>query len=197
MPQVVLDISPSLDGYVAGHGIIAPETPFGAVGHRLHRWIGFDGGVPDGVDDAAARRMFADAGAVVLGRRMFDVGIDHWGEDGAFGMPCFVVTHRGREPLQRGGTRFEFVGAGVAEAVALAREAAGGREVIVAGGADIARQCLQAGLVNELRLHVVPVLLGRGVRLFDAPLPALELEFLASQASVNAMHQTYRVRVRD
>ena len=197
MSRVVLDISPSLDGYVAGHGRIAPETPFGEAGHRLHRWIGFEDGTPDAVDDAAARRMFADAGAVVLGRRMFDVGIDHWGEDGAFGLPCFVVTNRAREPLRRGPTRFEFVGAHVAEAIALARAAAGGREVIVVGGADIARQCLQAGLVDELRLHVVPVLLGRGVRLFEAPLPALELELLASEASVNAMHQTYRVRVRD
>ena len=195
MQRVVLDISPSLDGYVAGHGI-TPQAPFGEVGHRLHRWIGFDGGVPDAVDQAVAQRMFANAGAVVLGRRMFDVGIDHWGEDGAFGLPCFVVTRRRHEPLQRDPTRFEFVEEGVAAAIAAARTAAVGREVIVVGGADIAKQCLVAGLIDELRLHVVPVLLGRGAGLFEASLPRQELELLACEVSANALHQTYRVRGR-
>lgn len=192
MARVIIDMSPSLDGFVAGEGVTI-DAPFGDAGHRLHRWLGMDGGVPEAADDEAARRMFANAGAVVIGRRMFDVGIGHWGEDGAFGLPCFVATHRSREPLQRGATRFVFVTDGVEAAMARACNVAGERDVIVAGGAGVARQCLAAGLVDELRLHVVPVLLGRGTRLFDAPMPRCEAEPLDLVRTGNAVHQSFRV----
>lgn len=189
MGRVILDLSPSLDGYLAGDGI-SVQAPFGDAGHRLHRWLGFEGAVPEPADDEAAARMLEGVGAVVVGRRMFDVGIGHWGEDGAWGRPCFVVTHRAQAPLLRGPTRFEFVTDGVPAALARARDAAAGRDVVVAGGAELARQCLAAGLVDALRLHVVPVLLGRGARLFDG-MPAAEFRTVRAAASAHAVHQEF------
>lgn len=187
--NVVLDLSPSLDGYLAGEGV-SVQAPFGDAGHRLHRWLGFEGTQPEPADDEAARRMLADAGAVVLGRRMYEVGIGHWGEDGAWGRPCFVVTRRAHAPVLRGPTRFEFVTDGVQAAVARARAAAGGREVVVAGGAEVARQCLAAGLVDAMRLHLVPVLLGRGTRLFDG-VAADGFRPLRAVATANAVHADF------
>jgi dihydrofolate reductase len=188
--RVILDVSPSLDGFLAGVDV-SVDAPFGSAGHRLHRWLGFDGGVPDARDEAAAAAMLAGAGAVVIGRRMFDVGIAHWGDDGAWRMPCFVVTHRPRPALVRGATVFTFVTEGVHEAVRQARAAAGDEDVVVAGGAGIAQQCLAADLVDELRLHVVPVLLGRGTRLFADSLRFQETRLTGLVATPNAIHQTY------
>lgn len=192
MTRVILDMSPSLDGFVAGREIRV-DAPFGTAGHRLHRWLGMDGGEPDSTDRAAATLMLANAGAVVIGRRMFEVGIGEWGDDGAWERPCFVVTRRPGAPLVRGPTTFIFVTDGVTAAVARARETAAGRDVVIAGGGELARQCLALGLVDELRLHVVPVLLGEGARLFGEDLPARELRLVREEASANALHQIYEV----
>ena len=189
MARVILDISPSLDGYVAGNDITV-DAPFGDAGMRLHRWIGFDGGQPEAADQAAAS-MFATAGAVVLGRRMFDVGIAHWGPDGAFERPTIVVTRRAREDLARGATTFHFETGGVSAAVQRARAIAGERDVIVAGGAEIARQCLALGLIDELRLHVVPVTLGSGANIFGGG-ALTEWQLASSQQTRNALHLVYR-----
>lgn len=190
MARVILDISPSLDGYVAGNDITV-DAPFGDAGMRLHRWIGFDGGQPEAADQAAAASMFATAGAVVLGRRMFDVGIAHWGPDGAFERPTMVVTRRARDDLVRGATTFHFETAGVAAAIKRARDISGERDVIVAGGADIARQCLALGLIDELRLHVVPITLGSGASIFGGG-AMTEWQLASSQVTRNALHQIYR-----
>src|SRR4029450_590762 len=107
MGKVVVEISPSVDGYVAGPGV-AVGRPFGSAGSRLHRWMGEDGFRATEPDREALVRMYAKAGAVVLGRRMFDVGIDLWGEDGAFRLPAFVVTNRGEETLVGGPAAFTF-----------------------------------------------------------------------------------------
>ena len=192
MARVIVDISPSLDGFVAGHGV-SVDRPFGDAGHRLHRWLGFEGTTPEAVDEHEAGQMLATAGAVVIGRRMFDVGIGLWGEDGAFGMPCFVVTHRPQAALVRGPTTFTFVTDGVVAALEQALAAAAGKDVVVAGGAQLVQQCLAAGRVDELRLHVVPVLLGAGVRLFDAAAPGRELRLARQVASANALHQTFEL----
>ena len=190
MSKVIVEISPSVDGFVAGSGV-SVERPFGTAGHRLHRWIGFEGAEPAAEDRAASEAVFATAGAVVIGRRMFDVGIGTWGEDGAFERPTFVVTHRGEEPLVRGRTTFHFV-AGVDAALERAREAAEGKDIVVAGGADIVRQCLREGAVDELRLHLVPVLLGEGTPLFERGGPT-ELTLAGAVRSPNALHLTYRL----
>ena len=190
MSKVIVEISPSVDGFVAGGGV-SVERPFGTAGHRLHRWIGFEGAEPTEEDRSASEAMFATAGAVVIGRRMFDVGIGRWGADGAFERPTFVVSNRGDEPLERGRTTFHFV-AGVDAALERAREAADGRDIVVAGGADIVQQCLREGAVDELRLHVVPVLLGDGTPLFERG-DATELTLAGAVQSPNALHLTYRL----
>lgn len=196
MGRVVVDVSPSVDGYVAGRDVSVAE-PFGDAGMRLYRWMGLDGTTPTVTDQAAAERRFATAGAVVLGRRMFDVGIGPWGEDGAFGMPCFVVTHRAGEQVVRGPTTFTFVTDGVDRAVSLARASAGDEDVVIVGGADVVQQCLGAGLVDEIRLHVVPVLLGDGTRLFGGTLEhSLELERIDEVQSSAATHVAFEVASR-
>lgn len=193
MGRVIIDMSPSLDGFIAGAGVFT-ERPFGKAGLRLHRWLGLDGGRPEDADRQAAARMFETTGAIVLGRCMFDVGIAAWGEDGAFERPCFVVTHHPRESLVRGRTTFHFTDASIPAVIARARQVAGGREVLIPGGAHLARQCLASGLVDEVRLHVVPVLLGDGVRLFDDAPPGMEFELLDASTSRNATHLVYAIR---
>lgn len=192
MGRVIIDMSPSLDGYIAGRGVTI-ERPFGDADHRLHRWLGFDSTALTDADQEAAAQMFATTGAFLIGRRMFDVGIDKWGEDGAFGKPCFVVTNRPREDLAKGPTTFTFVSEGLSHAIALARAAARDQDVVVAGGANLAQQCIAAGYVDELRLHVVPVLLGGGTLLFNESVSRGELEATSVVASPNATHLTFKV----
>jgi dihydrofolate reductase len=183
--KVILHLSVSLDGFAAGPNI-GPEHPLGEEGERLHAWMAHD---PELVAE-----FFAETGAFVIGRRMFDLGIALWGEDGAFGMPCFVVTHRGREPLRRGPTTFTFVRDGIASALTQAMAAAGGRNICVAGGPTVAQQYLTAGLIDEVRLQLIPMLLGAGTRLFDnignAP---VELERTRLIATPSATHLRFRV----
>lgn len=190
MARVILDISPSLDGFVAGNDITV-DAPFGDAGMRLHRWIGLDGGQAEPADQEAAASMFATAGAVLLGRRMFDVGIAHWGPDGAFERPTIVVTRRAREDLARGATTFHFETGGIEAAIQRARAIAGEHDVIIAGGADIARQGLALGLIDELRLHVVPITLGSGSSLFGGG-ALTEWQLASSQQTRNALHLVYR-----
>lgn len=196
MTKVVVDVSPSLDGYVAGPAVTV-ERPFGSADHRLHRWLGFEGSTPTAADREAAQRMLATTGAIVLGRRMFDVGIGTWGEDGAFGRPCFVVTNRAHDDVVKGPTTFGFVTGGVRRAVELARPAAGDRDIVLAGGAQVVQQCLAEGLVDEIRLHVVPVLLGVGTHLFGHSLrESVELEQTEAVSTPLATHLTFRVARR-
>jgi len=191
MTKVTAQMSVSLDGYYAGprnstdpHDMAAFMTgPEGPGFFRVTRWVidamgwrerqGFAGGERS-VNSTIIEETFAAAGAYVMGRRMFDGGENPWGEVPPFRAPVFVVTHRDREVLQRqGGTSFTFVTDGIERAVALARDAAGGKDVAVAGGGTLLRQVLAAGLLDELELHIAPVLLGDGVRLFD---PSLGLD---------------------
>src|SRR5919106_4384923 len=175
MSKVVLDITTSLDGFVAGpdDGL---ELPLGRGGERLQDWIvrlaswrephGLEGGETDASSELVEEGLQA-TGAIVLGKRMYD-NAQGWGDEPPFHKPVFVVTHAEAEPQEkRGGTTFTFVTDGVESAVAQAKEAAGGKDVTVAGGASIAQQCLRAGLLDELQLHVSPLLLGGGVRLLD------------------------------
>lgn len=187
MGRVIVDISPSMDGYIAGKEV-TEQAPFGDAGHRLHRWIGLDGGEPTATDRDHATRTFANTGAFVLGRRMFDVGINTWGDDGAFGTPCFVVTSRPRAQLVRGATTFNFVADDVTRTVEFARRAAGDRDVVVPGGASVVQQCLAADLVDELHLHLVPVVLGGGTPLFGPVIDRRELELRGSVSTPNATH---------
>jgi dihydrofolate reductase len=179
----------SADGIVAGLDTSAVHR-LGRDGDLLHEWL-FEG---TEADAEVAARLFDGAGAFVLGRSMFDVGVDPWGEDGTFKKPCFVVTHRPAEPVVKGPTTFTFVTDGAESALRQAKAAAGGENVVVMGGGTTMRQFLRAGLVDELRLHVVPVLFGAGVRLFDGPVGEhVRLERTAVTETPSATHLTYRV----
>ena len=185
MTKVTAQMSVSLDGYYAGprstadpHDMAAWMEDLEAPGFfRVTRWVidamawrerlGFGGG-EQSVNSRIVEETFAAAGAYVMGRRMFEGGEIPWGDEPPFRAPVFVVTHRDREVLERqGGTSFTFVTGGIERAIEMAREAAGGKNVAVAGGGTLVRQIMAAGLLDELELHIVPVLLGDGMRLLD------------------------------
>jgi dihydrofolate reductase len=186
MARLTLDISMSLDGFIAGPNRTV-EQPLGDGGERLHEWIfglasfrerhGRSGGERN-ADDEVVRETLDTAGAVLMGRRMFSggegpweddpVADGWWGDDPPFRVPVFVLTHHARETVaKQGGTSFIFVTDGLESALAQAREAAGDKDVSVAGGASLVQQCIEAGLLDEMQIHLVPVFLGGGVRLFD------------------------------
>jgi dihydrofolate reductase len=172
MAKVLAGITMSLDGYITG-----PHDREGAGlgdgGERLHYWV-FGGpwtydsprGTAAEIDQKYMDEVFTSAGAWLVGRTMHDV-VDGWGDNPGFGLPVFVVTHRPHETVVKGDTTFEFVTDGISNALERGRAAAGDKNVIVMGGADLLRQYLAAGAVDELTLTIAPVLLGAGKRLFD------------------------------
>ncbi|WP_055712458.1 dihydrofolate reductase family protein [Streptomyces torulosus] len=173
---VTADMAISLDGYVAGTDVRV-DNPGGDGAEPLFEWIhdlaswrerqGMTGG-RENRDSELMREWFDATGAVVMGRMMYDTGEEFWGDNPPFRTPVFVLTHRPRPTLvKEGGTTFTFVTDGLRGALDRARAAAGDRNVDIAGGADTVRQCLREGLIDELQLHVVPVLLGDGLRLFE------------------------------
>jgi dihydrofolate reductase len=212
MGKLYADISMSLDGFVAGPNI-GPEQPLGEGGERLHDWIvglaswrashGKSGG-RTGRDDEVVKKLVARGGAVIMGKNMFGPGQGApsddgtwqgwWGDDPPFHKPVFVLTHQKREALQLSDTTFTFVNDGPESALEQARAAAGDDEVQIAGGASAIQQYLGAGQLDELSLHVAPLLLGDGVRLFDnldGADPKLEpVEVIESPA---VTHLRYRV----
>ena len=183
MSALKVNITMSLDGYVAGPNQ-SLQQPLGEGGEQLHDWAfatrtfraihGMEGG-STGPDDEVAAAIHRDIGATIMGRHMFGGGDGAWGEwkgwwgEGPpFHHPVFVLTHHAREPLEmQGGTTFHFVTEGIHAALERARSAAGAQDINLAGGADVIQQYLKAGLVDELNVHVVPLLLGGGARLFD------------------------------
>jgi dihydrofolate reductase len=209
MSSVTCQISISLDGFVAGPNQ-SIEHPLGEGGMRLHDWVfgthawraqhGEEGGERS-VDSDVVEGLLAGIGAYIMGRKMFGGGDGAWeeswrgwwGENPPYHVPVYVLTHHAREPLaMEGGTTFHFVTDGIESALAQARAAAGDRDVSIAGGASAVRQYLAAGLLDELYLHVVPVVLGSGERLLEnVGDPRLEpIEVIASPA---VTHVRYRV----
>ena len=201
MGTVVADISMSLDGYVAGpHDGLG--RGLGDRGEPLHAWVmggpwtygselGFDA---QGVDREVADEMFDGLGASIVGRRMYDV-VDGWGDEEAFPVPVFVLTSRPAPVRTVGRSSYTFVTDGIHAALEQAQSAAGDRRVHVGGGARTVQQYLAAGLVQELNVHLAPVLLGAGVRLFEElgdDLPVLEP--VRVRESPHAVHLRYRVR---
>jgi len=212
MSKVVAEISTSLDGYVAGPNPTL-ENPLGEGGDQLHEWAvrlkswRETHGLPDGEsgpDDELLAESVAATGAVVMGRQMFSGGEGPWeddanangwwGDEPPFHKPVFVLTHHAREPLVLKGTTFTFVTDGLDSAVDDARAAAAEQDVLVAGGADTIDQAIRAGLVDELQLHLAPVLLGAGARLFDGVAPELpRFEITQVIESPLVTHLRYRV----
>ncbi len=212
MSKVYLDISMSLDGYVAGPDADL-ENPLGVGGMQLHEWVfvleswrkphGQEGGETN-VDDEVVAEGLRAQGAVIMGRRMYSGGSGPWdqdpnaegwwGEDPPFEVPVFVLTQHAREPkpMPRGNS-FTFVTDGIEAALEQAQAVAGDKDVLVAGGADVAQQYLTAGLLDEVQVHVSPVLLRDGVRLFENIGADVKLEPTRVIESPNVTHLRYRV----
>ena len=201
----------SLDGYIAGPSQ-SEDAPLGEGGEQLHEWAlglaawrqahGREGGEVN-ASTRVIEESTENVGATVMGRNMFggegpwgdDPWDGWWGDDPPFHMPVFVVTHHAREPVvKQGGTTFTFVTDGIASALEQAREAAGGKDVALSGGAGVAQQYLAAGLVDEMDIHLVPVLLGAGTRLFENLAGAdLGLEITRVIEAPGVTHLSYRV----
>jgi len=210
MTKLTLDITMSLDGFIAGHNPRA-EQPLGDGGERLHEWMygleafrkrqGLAGGTTNR-DAEIIEESLAGTGAVIMGRGMFGGGDGPWdeswkgwwGDEPPFRQPVFVLTHHPREPLvMQGGTTFNFVTDGIGSALEQARSAAAGKNVAVGGGANVVQQYLRAGLLDELQVHVAPLLLGQGVRLFDhLGTDPTELEVIRVVESPAVTHLKYR-----
>jgi dihydrofolate reductase len=212
MSRLRCDISISLDGFVAGPNQ-SEENPLGEGGERLHDWVvplaawreahGHEGGA---VNESARilEESRENVGAGVMGRNMFgpigggpwrdDEWKGWWGDEPPYRYPVFVLTHHPRDPVEmKGGTTYHFVTDGIESALEQARAAAGGQDVTLWGGAEAANQYLAAGLLDELELHVVPLLLGGGARLLDGLGPAVKLEQVRAVEAPGVAHLKYRV----
>lgn len=212
MSKLTFEISVSLDGYVAGPNP-SLDDPLGERGMELHKWIfgldawrkshGLEGG--DRTQDSEiVEESMARNGAVIMGRKMYSGGSGPWeddpnangwwGDDPPFGVPVFVLTHHQREPLEMtDGANFNYVTDGPEAALGRAREAAGDRDVAIGGGAETIQQFLALGAVDEFQLHVIPVMLGSGVRLFEGLEPSTGFEVDRVIASPAVTHVRYRV----
>ena len=203
--KVFFSVSMSLDGF------IAPESAGELMGRQwmeLQAWIfplrffrenlKLGEGGEEGRDNDIARETYERTGASVMGKRMFDAGERMWPAEAPFHTPVFVVTHEKRDPWERlGGTTFHFVNDGIEAALDQARQAAGDRDVRIAGGGATIMEYVNAGLVDEFTIALSPVLFGAGVRLFDGVDPAgLALEPVRSESSPRVTHLTYAVRPR-
>lgn len=181
----------SLDGFVTGPNP-GVGNPLGDDRGRLHEWM------TDADSDADAQvldEVYSTTGAIVIGKRMFDVGEEPWGDPPPFHMPVFIVTHEAREPIpKQGGTTYTFVTGGIEEAIEKGKAAAGVEDVGIWGGANVVQQCLGAGLLDEIQIHLVPVLLGEGVRLFDClDKKRFELQRAGAIETSNATHLRFTV----
>jgi dihydrofolate reductase len=212
MSELRFQITMSLDGFVAGPNQ-SEEHPLGVGGEQLHDWAfplaafrephGLEGGEVN-ASTPVIEESLQNVGATVMGRNMFGGGPGPWGDDPwngwwgddpPFHMPVFVVTHHPREPLvMEGGTTFTFVTEGIEAALEQAKETAGGKDVALGGGADVAQQYLAAGLIDEMEIHVVPLLLHDGDRLFENLGKAdVKLEPVRTVEAPGVTHLKYRV----
>ena len=198
MPHLTSDPAVSLDGFIAGPDQ-SLENPLGTGGEALHRWM-----FEEPEQHEAEVEAITSAGAYIMGRNMFASGRGEWdldwtgwwGDDPPYHAPVFVLTHHPRDPVgMQGGTTFHFVTEGPEEALRRATEAAGDRSISIAGGASTINQFLRAGYIDELRLHVAPIVLGSGEALFR-DLKGLSFEVASSRSTPLVAHVTLR-RVRD
>ena len=192
MQKVTSEISMSLDGFITDLNASVGSPLEGNDPGRLHDWR-FE--TKTETDAAIVEEIYESTGAVVMGKRMFDVGFEPWGDPPPFGMPVFVVTHEEREPLpMQGGTTYTFVTDGIETAPERARAAAGDKNVGIWGGANIIRQYLKAGLLDEMQIHLIPVLLGGSIRLFEDFDPeGIELRKTSSIETPGATHLRFEL----
>ncbi|MFE9680879.1 dihydrofolate reductase family protein [Streptomyces sp. NPDC006285] len=203
--KVFFSVSMSLDGFIAPE---SPEELMGRLWMELQQWIfpqrffrenlQLGEGGEEGRDNDIVRETFERTGASVMGKRMFDAGEQMWPEEAPFHTPVFVVTHEKRDPWERpGGTTFHFVNDGIESALDQARQAAGDRDVRIAGGGATILEYVNAGLIDEFSIALSPVLFGSGIRLFEGVDAArVALEPAGAEPTSRATHLTYTVRQR-
>ena len=191
MTRLLFEMTMSLDGFITDPNA-GTEIPVGEDPGRLHDWMF---AAKTDADAAMVDEMYA-VGAVLIGRRMFDVGVEPWGDPPPFGMPVFVLTNRPQPPLERqGGTTYTFVSDGLQAALEQAGAAAGDKAVGLWGGANIFRQYLAAGLIEEIHIHIAPVVLGQGTPLFERlETDGIELEPIACVQTPGATHLRFGTR---
>jgi dihydrofolate reductase len=218
--KVFFSVTMSLDGFMApdavpAEDVFSPEKQDDpGVGRWMSKWselqawlfpqrwfrenLKLGEGGEEGIDNEVVRQTFDRTGASVMGRRMFDLGEQAWPEEAPFHTPVFVVTHEKRDPWERpGGTTFHFVNDGIESALDQAREAAGDRDVRIAGGGETIQEYLDTGQVDEFSVTLAPVLFGTGIRLFDRVDPdRLALNQVRTAASTRVTHLTYTVGKR-
>ncbi|MGZ4057206.1 MAG: dihydrofolate reductase family protein [Bacteroidia bacterium] len=176
MSKIIFDSAISLDGFFAGDNR-SPENPMGGVSAQIHSWmfnqkafweyLGVEGGKEDGPDDKLIRETIERTGAFIMGKRMFEEGEVSWPND-LYKADVYVLTHEKREPwVQKGTTTFYFINDGIESALNKAKQSAKGKDVRIQGGANTIQQFLNAGLVDECLIHIAPVFLGSGIRLFE------------------------------
>jgi dihydrofolate reductase len=190
MGKVTANMSMSVDGFITGPNV-SVNNPMGDGGERLHEWM-FP---PKGNDQEVAAEMFKNVGAVIMGREMFDLGEEPWGDNPPFHIPVFVLTHRPKERLAKeGGTTFTFMTEGIESALRQAKAVAGDKDVLVVGGANADQQYLKAGLLDEIEIHLVPILLGSGRRLFaQREAPPIQLEATRVIEAPDVTHLRFRI----
>lgn len=176
MSKIIFDSAISLDGFFAGNNR-SPQNPMGGVSAQIHSWmfhqkafwnhLGLDGGNEDGPDGQLIRATIERTGAYIMGKRMFEEGAASWPND-LYKADVYVLTHEKREPwVQQGTTTFYFINEGIHTALQMARESAKGKDIRIQGGANTIQQFLNAGLIDEFFIHIAPVFLGSGIRLFE------------------------------
>jgi dihydrofolate reductase len=193
MGKLILYMSMSLDGIIAGPKDDAnPERELADL-DILHDWM-FGGKTAQEAEELQLAR-YKDKGAVLMGRRIFDLGVGPWGDNPVYHAPCFVISHRAHDTIvKQGGTSYTFVTDGIESALEKARAAAGGKDIVMNGGANAAQQYLKAGLLDEIDLHLVHVLLGEGIRLFEnIGTEHIKLEKISLTDAPGVTHFRFRV----
>ncbi len=203
MSKIIFDSGISLDGFLAGENR-SPKNPMGGVSGKIHQWmfkqkafwkhIKMEGGQEYGADSTLIDEVFARTGAYIMGKRMFEEGEVAWAED-LYEADVYVLTHEKREPwVQKGSTTFYFINDGIEAALSKARQSAKGKDIRIQGGADTIQQFLNAGFVDEFFIHIAPVFLGRGIRLFEGIDPdKYHLEIMEVIPSEHTTHIRYKL----
>jgi dihydrofolate reductase len=203
MSKIIFDCAISLDGFFAGDNR-SPENPMGGVSMQIHQWmfkqkafwdhLGVKSDAEYGADSKLIEAVFARTGAYIMGKRMFEEGEVHWPED-LFKADVYVLTHENRKPwVQKGTTTFYFINDGIESAIEKAKRSANGKDIRIQGGADTIQQYLRAGLIDECFIHIAPVFLGSGVRLFDGMKDIYDIEIVEVIPSDYTTHIRYDLK---
>lgn len=204
MNKVFFDVGISLDGFIAGlNG--GPANPLGDGGIAIHNWmfkqksflehLELEGGESDNKDNDIIQEIFNRIGANIMGKRMFEEGEANWPEKAPFGVPVYVLTHTKRDPWERkGGTTFFFTNDDIYKVLEIAKKDAGNKDIRISGGAYTIQQYLNAGLIDECSIHLAPIMLGQGVKLFENIVKEkFNFEIVEVIESPLVTHLTYKV----